>query len=101
MVEHTPTPWKVVHTSNPGLCIKTEHLPGYFIVIRPCSRHHIDHAEANAAFIVRACNAHEKLVKALSDLVEGIDGRERRTGIRQVGPAVAAARAALTDLEGK
>lgn len=33
-----------------------------------------DQAEANAAFIVRACNAHYALVEALRELIEQLEG---------------------------
>ena len=36
-----------------------------------------DEAEANAAFIVRACNAHDDLVKALKNLLDYADGMHR------------------------
>ncbi|KQQ94971.1 hypothetical protein [Massilia sp. Leaf139] len=68
--KHTPTPWRVTDGTN----IKDD--------CRPISEHGVliagahgyngsgffpsdEEAAANATFIVRACNAHEELVKAL------------------------------------
>lgn len=62
--EHTPTPWKVV---GPG------EGWGRDVAVVPATgddraifhRYAIGNDEANAAFIVRAANAHEALVAAL------------------------------------
>lgn len=64
---HTPTPWEqnghfVESYGGPDVCevgIKNEH-----------GQHNNEEAEANAAFIVTAVNAHEELVKACQNTVE-------------------------------
>lgn len=71
MAEHTPTPW---HT---GSTINTELVMGFRdnveVVISesdPEIDMPLDEASANAAFIVKACNSHDALVKALNGMVE-------------------------------
>jgi hypothetical protein len=63
VIKHTPTPWVV---SAPG------------IITAPKAMQDIGHVcytgtdggtDANAAFIVRACNSHDDLVMALAKLV--------------------------------
>ena len=51
--------------------------------------------EANADFIVQACNAHDELLAACEDFVYAIEGYEKRTGIIQFHPSVDRARAAI------
>lgn len=58
----------------------------------------IDVREANAAFIVRACNNHEALVKALTGLIDQADA-QFRAGDRYATfnkQTITQARAALT-----
>ncbi len=70
---HTPTPWKVSPPLGEGaIQIRSEKINEYgnFIVAEIPWRevtHHMQPAEdkANAAFIVRAANAHEELLEAL------------------------------------
>jgi hypothetical protein len=76
MSEHTPTPWDII--AGDDYYIMAEGYPkefighfkgddngGYLAVVgnRPA-----DFGEANAAFIVKAVNNHERLVKALEDV---------------------------------
>jgi hypothetical protein len=68
MTEHTPTPWAVEDT---GCGI--EIVSGNFVVaeILPADgKDPTDQDRANAAFIVRACNAHDELVRALEAIAE-------------------------------
>ncbi len=61
-LEHTPTPWKVGRDNSlfPMAGGKRSW------VIAQMAQCRTDKAgQANAAFIVRACNSHEELVKAL------------------------------------
>lgn len=58
---HTPTPWRYVKTN--GSPTSGQHMiagskPGYLAEIRDCGSGDVS---ANAAFIVRACNAHDAL----------------------------------------
>jgi hypothetical protein len=86
--EHTPTPWpKPEYGNDVG-----PNDEGFweFWEIDGVGRFDI---EANAAFIVRACNAHDQLVTALTDCVAVIVGDT--SGPQQVQGIVAEARAAL------
>lgn len=65
----TPTPWKIdinydvfIETSDGLTTICTVGDPG-----RP------EQGEHDAQFIIRACNAHEELVKALQECVEQLE----------------------------
>jgi len=62
MNKHTPTPWTVQQSDHVGgLLIKP--VPGQ--VVAQCDEG--SEMEANAAFIVRAVNAHDDLVAALKN----------------------------------
>lgn len=63
---HTPGPWHIDRQSpHSPMCIKP--YPGRIV----CEIDGTDaEAEANAAFIVRACNAHEAMRKASQDLYD-------------------------------
>lgn len=71
---HTPTPWNLGYTGRcilreiPGMCDGED---GYAVAIT--SAHSLltpAEAKANAAFIVRAVNSHDALVKALEEMIE-------------------------------
>ena len=79
-MNHTPTPW-----TNNGDCLTAENGEQYLLYF-PIDNHArmannddpqlaargrdlLQEDEANAAFIVQACNAHEALVKAATDLL--------------------------------
>ena len=57
MSQHTPTPWNVVTHNGVSLIDGDADRIGVNV-----------EAPANAAFIVRACNSHDALVKALEAL---------------------------------
>lgn len=66
MIKHAPTPWFVVEEASwrDGLTIATD--PEGREAVAITTRGFEDGpSRANAAFIVRACNAHEALVEAL------------------------------------
>lgn len=72
VASHTPTPWNLGYTGRcilreiPGMCDGED---GYAVAIT--SAHSLlapSEARANAAFIVRACNSHDALVKALEEI---------------------------------
>lgn len=66
--QHTPTPWKV-----DGMDVVS---PSEMIVVgclQWCGEDRGGEGEANAAFIVKACNAHDELVAALRDVVDTCD----------------------------
>lgn len=64
--KHTPTPWKVVKHSNFNLFDSTDHHT-FAIELGGGSKVALlgDNQEANAAFIVKAVNAHEELLDTL------------------------------------
>lgn len=113
MSGHTPTPWKVLYPSLnisadvpcsgvlAGVCRWCAGLPSTVPgVAFDLSR---DEQEANARFIVRACNSHEKLVEAIEQLLDTFYGGGDRTEGHEMAmqrQAYAAARAALALAEG-
>jgi hypothetical protein len=69
----TPGPWEVDKYSQ--ITTPTEEVLLVSGVALPSGNHpRIAEAEANAAFIVRACNAHEQLVKALEKVRIFVNG---------------------------
>lgn len=104
---HTPTPWMVSHADVAGpaqqlVWIDAEVAPsegiadlyhrtkdGEFVVKRD--------AEANAAFIVRAVNAHDDLVAALRQIIEAEDSYREYVGDLKIDdPLADAVKAAKT-----
>lgn len=61
MAEHTPTPWRVGSLAPQGIGVWARQGP---INVQPAIAAGLD----DAAFIVRAVNAHDALVEALADL---------------------------------
>lgn len=79
MTEHTPTPWRIAarsmrSTSEPyGALVGSDRGDGFIYRVAWCAPHpEINRAtaDANAAFIISACNAHDDLVKALTEILE-------------------------------
>lgn len=67
---HTPTPWNVTRDENDARALIRD---GNFMRVAECGRAFVPGiAEANAAFIVRACNAHDELVATLKFAKESI-----------------------------
>lgn len=63
MANHTPTPWKIGYEKNTGrIYIGTKHKKPAI-----CKINNDKNMEANAEFIVKACNLHEELVKVCKD----------------------------------
>ncbi len=70
MSQHTPTPWKAqqgLSSTSPRLEIVRADLSAFVAQVHRTHDGNKE-AEANAAFIVRACNSHDALVEALSAL---------------------------------
>lgn len=76
---HTPTPWKVSENENTPLTLNEYHrihagIDDICFVEKTdrdlSSEKYIEVDQANAAYIVRAVNAHEELLAALKNLVE-------------------------------
>lgn len=93
--EISPLPW-VVEGHGAELCIES----GIYTVadMRAHSPDNVARQAANAAFIVKACNSHDKLKWALGealDLIDQLDGRDnscdRRADISDLRAALAAA----------
>lgn len=94
--EHTPGPWIIdpaypseVQTSdlNTICSVWHAHAAGETITVRGVLECSLEESAANAAFIVRACNAHDDLVAALEAVAEA----------RMPGEARRIARAALAE----
>ena len=80
--KHTPTPWKaekgrtVMHVTGQHFVVCQISTTGYRGDTPEDKRMYAERAEANAAFIVRAVNAHDELVAALEDVrVPRMSGR--------------------------
>lgn len=79
MADHTPTPWRVEEGTDLiwGACNPDDmstYGMGYSIVQGKSGswgdrKPGMDEREANAAFIVKAVNSHDALVKSLQDIV--------------------------------
>ncbi|MBA8886128.1 hypothetical protein FHW12_000319 [Dokdonella fugitiva] len=71
--QHTPTPW---HTGE-GKAERIIYADDGFAVADAAVFHgrHVESPANNAAFIVRACNAHDELVAALRRAVEAAEAR--------------------------
>jgi citrate lyase beta subunit len=72
MGEHTPTPWKVITEDISLIESVTLAADGCSYIVAHCldgatSQVNEDTREANAAFIVKAVNSHDALVKALEN----------------------------------
>jgi len=84
---HTPTPWEVGDLDHNGQRI----VRGEHIEICTCWHHCVGsierEMEANAAFIVRAVNAHEELVAALRETRDQFEVEYRGDRISCVGHA--------------
>lgn len=77
-MSHTPTPWKWSQPFGEGFAYvddtKHDNIEETGNICTVWSGN--NNAEANAAFIVRACNNHDRLVEALANLVISADGLE-------------------------
>lgn len=96
--KHTPLPWRV----SAGLYVKHDLPGGLEESIADAYPGRMLEAPHNAAFIVRACNAHYELVEALENLLaeparsDGTEDQARVSAVRR------RARAALARVkEGK
>ena len=69
-MKHTPLPWKLITDPNEWAawdCV--EVAPCRYILTEGRS---LEEAQANAEFIVKACNAHYDLVEACEDALEAL-----------------------------
>jgi len=99
MKQHTPTPWNArpIYAKDGRFELRSERHQsvGYapLAYVRGDKRETGGDGEANAQFIVRACNAHDQLVAALKAVVEFYSYAEFGP-IAQAREALAAAGAA-------
>lgn len=125
MSEHTPGPWWVESWADAGNGVAIRGADGgpicrvdgvaYWFGATGVGVRTAKVRDANAAFIVQACNSHDELVGALAELVtlknakdigfayapgDGLDIDEAEYH-RRKGPAWAAARAALAKARGE
>ncbi|ALK97000.1 hypothetical protein AB595_21700 [Massilia sp. WF1] len=73
--KHTPTPWSAVGLTIEADCngIVVADVKGPDSRARGKERmEDLEYCQGNAAFIVRACNAHEQLVAVVEELVGGL-----------------------------
>jgi hypothetical protein len=68
-VKHTPGPWEIMLTAHGHTIVSREH--GWSVASLP---DYDPTHEANAAFIVKAVNAHDELVAALKQWADNPDG---------------------------
>lgn len=67
--KHTPTPWKYGHVGTDALWIGPDYNRTPVAHVDHDMEYARDNSRANAAFIVRAANSHDKFVEALRDVV--------------------------------
>lgn len=76
---HTPTPWNVQYRAildQDGFQVAAGSVPDDDIVMMA----HYDLAAENAAFIVKACNAHEALVEAVQQAIKFLEATSYTPG---------------------
>lgn len=91
-IERTSGPWQTADQTQswPHKCRRIRDANGQFIAETI--------SDANAAFIVRACNVHDELVAALADAVEAMQ-YATINGHRVFAERLAHARAALAKVQ--
>lgn len=97
---HTPGPWGCVGTSNHAHDYRLTKPNGDTLPINSSAN---DHSEqrANAAFIVRACNAHDELLAALKMAEEMVSSLYETAGLdADTDPDILKIRAAIAKAEG-
>lgn len=68
---HTPLPWNIGKKACYDLTIWGHNRKTIPVALVPKGGRISEERDANAAYIVKACNAHPKLVKALKTLIDG------------------------------
>lgn len=100
--KHTPTPWRADYSGPASRAV--EGPGGELIALGAMQSEDGDTDEANVAFIVRACNAHDALVKALANLDAAacnLEPSPARAIENTFARAVKAARAAIAKARGE
>jgi len=96
--KHTPGPWE----DCPDFYNGGDHYiwPVGANGVQIATVHDNSQVDANAAFIVRACNAHEELVEALRELIDQLEGIGIPDWHGAEGLDLSQARAAIKKAEG-
>lgn len=92
--KHTPGPWYAKGSSENRAWEVAERNTGELVA-------ELNTIDATGEADARLIAAAPDLLAALRGLVRDIEGREKRTGITQMGTAIDAARAALAKAEGR
>ncbi len=105
MSNHTPGPWQL--GKNGDQCARNHAICSGPVVIAkvygrgyPAGEGWSPESEADAAFIVRACNSHEELLAALEDCIESLSRLPNLDGAYRI-TCIAQAQAALTKVKGE
>lgn len=104
MAKHTAIPWEAVRdttmASPDRFAIYADHAPSGYKMPAECNG---PAAEANASFIVQACNHHEELVKACKLALKRLERLGAEDDVATAGPCPAceAIRTVLAKIEGK
>lgn len=102
MAEHTPGPWRMADDYDEkdiSIGVRANGFPFEYQPAR-AGGHDQKEAEANAAFIVKACNSFDELVSALQDCLAALDNQAVVNGGEAYPAARSIARAALARAEG-
>lgn len=116
MSDHTPGPWKVKHEQgdmpyvvseqgkkwgNPVVCQFYEDVtPEDSVTFGPWLKAN-ENAQANAEFVVRACNSHDALLEALDSLLSFAEFGDITGKGRTIWEVKQAARAAVNKAKGE
>lgn len=96
---HTPTPWK--YRADDRLIVTSHEGQGILGTLHIAElRNQGQETEANAAFIVRACNSHAELVAALCEVSRESGADNLTDAIDRLASLRATARAALSRAKG-
>jgi hypothetical protein len=103
MSKHTPTPWRVTeHERNDesiALCIHSDAMG--MPICRLGGNISQINVEANAEFIVRAVNSHDKLVEAAERLLATLDAHLKTPHLERLNSQMGQFRAALAMAKGE
>jgi hypothetical protein len=104
---HTPTPYSFsIGVRGDRYCIQATDDASAFDVaytapMNESGKNRLTHEKANAAFIVRACNAHAELVAALEQLADAVEADLEGDSAGNTDLFLLSARAALARAKGE
>lgn len=102
--QHTPGPWtrtpeeRFKHDSSAGIKGPNGNYLAAALDFNRTDRD--EEVEANAEFIVRACNAHDELLAALEDIIETPVGHTTADCAKDLAACIRIARAAIAKAKG-